>query len=238
MRLLLLFFSFSAWCSSPEFDQGVEALSQKNYTKAITSFQEALKQEPENLTAWHNLALSHLSQKEDIQAYAYWRKALVLDPGFRPAKDALQYLMKAGKISQIPNPTIFARIGLSQLLSVLFLVTFATAILLIRFLKTRQQGQNPPLSILTMAIILWITLGCVTALKTFSQFTVKSIVLANSVAAQSAPVENGSQLFNLKGGEEADILKREGDWLQISYGSLVGWVPKQSLLALDRSIPW
>ena len=238
MRFLLLFFSFAVGAATPEFNQGVEALSQKNYPQAITFFQEALKQEPDNLTAWHNLAVSHLNQKEEGLAYAYWRKALVLDPGFRPAKDGLQYLMKSGKISQIPTHTLFGGLGLSQLLMVLFLVTFITGILLIRFLKTRTEGKNAPVSVLTLAIIFWITLCGVTAFKAVSSATTKALVITNSAEALSAPVENGAPLFTIKNGEEAEIIAKDGDWLQISYGTLVGWVPKKNILALDKSIPW
>lgn len=238
MRFLLLFFPFAVGASAPQFNQGVEALSQKNYPQAITFFQETLKQEPDNLTAWHNLALSHLGQKQELLAYAYWRKALVLDPGFRPAKEGLRFLMKTSKISQIPNHSFFEDIGLSQLLMVLFLVTFAAGALLIRFLKTRNEGKNAPLSILTIVLIVWVTLCGLTAFKAVSGFSSKALVMNDSVAALSAPVENGAQLFNLKGGEETDVVAKDGNWLQISQGSLVGWVPKQSLLLLDKSIPW
>ena len=242
MRFALLFFSFVAFTSAgaepPSFNQGVEALSQKNYPAAITFFQETLKQEPDNLTAWHNLALSHLGQKQDLLAYAYWRKALVLDPGFRPAKEGLRYLMKNSKISQIPNHSFFEKIGLSQLFMALFLVTFAAGILLIRFLKSRHEEKGTPLSILTIVLIVWITLLGLTVFKALSSFSTKAIVMSDSVAALSAPVENGAQLFTLKGGEETDVIAKDADWLQISQGSLVGWVPKQNLLLLDKSIPW
>lgn len=238
MRFLLLFFSFSVWASSPQFDQGVEALSQKNYTQAIPLFQEALKQEPNNLTAWHNLALSHLGQKEDMKAYAYWRKALALDPGFRPAKEGLSFLMKSAKINQVPTLSIFESFQFSQLLMVLFLVTFAAGILLIRFLKAKKEERSSPLSVLTIAIIVWITIGCFTAVKFFSGSSTKALVMSDSVSAQSAPVENGAQLFTLKAGEETEVIANDGDWSQISSGSLVGWVPKKSILLLDRSVPW
>ncbi len=238
----MLFFSFVAFntakATTPEFNQGVEALSQKNYPQAATFFQETLKHEPDNLTAWHNLALSSLGQKQDLNAYAYWRKALVLDPGFRPAKEGLQYLMKTSKINQIPNQSFFETIGFSQFMLVLFLVTFAAGILLIRFLKARSEDKSPSLAILTVVLIAWVTLCGLTAFKAVSSFSTKAIVMSDSVAALSAPVENGAQLFTLKGGEETDVIAKDESWLQISQGALVGWVPKQNLLLLDKSTPW
>lgn len=242
MRILVLFFplfvSLTASAASPQFDQGVEALNQKNYPQAISLFQDALKQEPENLTAWHNLALSYLGQKDDLKAYAYWRKALVFDPGFRPAKDGLNYLMKTSKINQIPNLSIFETLGFSQMLFVLFLVTFATAALLIRFLKARREGKSSPLTILTLAIIVWVTVCCFTGFKVMTELSVKALVINSDVAARSAPTENGAQLFSLKGGEEIEILGSDADWIQVSSGNLVGWVPKQSLVVLDRNVAW
>lgn len=238
MRFLVLFFSLflplASWAAGPQFNQGVEALSQKNYPQAVSLFQEALKQEPNNLTAWHNLAVSHLAQKDDLKAYAYWRKALVLDPGFRPAKDGLSYLMKTSKISQIPNSSTLERIGLSQLLILVFLVTFASSLLLIRFLKRRKEEKTASLSVLTLALLFWGTLCCFTAVKAFSELSVKAIVLADT-QARSAPTESGAGLFTLKGGEEAEILAKDENWLQVSSGTMVGWVPKQAVLVLNRS---
>lgn len=236
MRFLLLFFSFGV--TATPLNQGVEALSQKNYPQAATFFQETLKKEPDNLTAWHNLALSHLGQKQDLLAYAYWRKALVLDPGFRPAKEGLQFLMKSGKINQIPNVGFFESLNLSQLLMALFIVTFITGILLIRFLKARKQQKSSPLSILTLAIIVWVTLCGFAAFKAVSSFSTKALIMKDSVAALSAPVENGAQLFTLKGGEETEVIAKDGDWVQVMHNSLTGWIPKQDLLILDKSTPW
>ena len=178
------------------------------------------------------MALSSLGQKEDLKAYAYWRKALVLDPGFRPAKEGLSYLMKTGKISQIPSSSLLGSLGLSQMFMVLFFVTFATGLLLIRFLKARKEGKTPPLSVLTVAIVFWVTLCSLTGFKAMNASSAKALAMDSNVSVKSAPTENGAQLFTLKGGDETEVLSVEGEWLQVSSGALVGWVQKQSMLVL------
>ena len=68
-------------------DEGVQRAMAKYYDKALISFQNAINEEPEFVTAWQYLGDTYRNMKNDSMAVEAYLKTLELDPD----RDAILY---------------------------------------------------------------------------------------------------------------------------------------------------
>jgi len=123
-----LFASF-AWCESAEYSHlqlGDQYLEQGKLVKAISEYKEAIKKNPKDATACHNLGLAYYHSGETKQAIKYYKKALRIDPdnfstyrkiGFAydrlsKYKQAIKYYEKAVEIKP-DDPMTYYNIGVA-----------------------------------------------------------------------------------------------------------------------------
>lgn len=76
------------------FEKAHEALKQKRYEKAISSFKQVLILEPKHVQSYGNIALAYSALGEQKIALQYVEKALLLDPTYEPAKQNKEVILK------------------------------------------------------------------------------------------------------------------------------------------------
>jgi Flp pilus assembly protein TadD len=65
--------------------------------KAVREFQEVIRLRPQMASAHYNLGLAFRKQNRENDAVIEFRRALAVDPQFRPAREAL------GRLANSPN---------------------------------------------------------------------------------------------------------------------------------------
>jgi Flp pilus assembly protein TadD len=80
------------------YNLGVALLQKPGHLKdAIAEFHEALRLDPKNVAAWHNLGASLFSYEDFPAAAAAFREELRLNPGDPGARRALDTVLQAAK---------------------------------------------------------------------------------------------------------------------------------------------
>ena len=69
------------------FDQAFENLKEQRFERAIELFQEVLKQCPDHVQSYGNMALAQAGLGHKAAALASLDKALALDPNYEPARN-------------------------------------------------------------------------------------------------------------------------------------------------------
>ena len=68
------------------FDQAFDALSNKDFARAVEGFQKVLKQNPKHVQSYGNLGLAYAGMGKKAAALECLDKALALDPNYAPAR--------------------------------------------------------------------------------------------------------------------------------------------------------
>ena len=236
------------------FQIGTEAYEKSLYEEAEQSFLRALEVSPQNTAILTNLGLVKYQKKENGHAVALWRKALVIDPHFQPAHQALSYSLQ--HLSPLPSSSIHSgweKFRLFFLVQVPFsfymsgcLVAFFMAILfLIPYWKQKYASKryylNPPIFPWKIPIFLFIALMgfAFASMKTLDQMQTRATVIEERVPVYLAPSLQQPELFFLFAGGEVLVKKNAESWVQVqSSQGMTGWVPRKFLFYTSGSSIW
>lgn len=226
------------------FQKGLAAYQNKQFAEARDLFQKLLEQDVVSAPLLHNLALAQFQLQQAPLALALWRKALNLDPGFQPARAGRDFA--EGKLQVRGFERDRFREGLRRTLEfisfyeslwVIALFLAVTGWLWIRFWAERRHAldeERPlppfPTAAVFMSVLLLACCG-LSVLKLQQALRVRATVVAAKAGARSLPTDDGVSLFELNGGAEVLVRRREGDWLQVqnSEGSS-GWLRNDEVL--------
>jgi tetratricopeptide (TPR) repeat protein len=223
--------------------KGLSAYQNKQYAEARDAFQSLLAQGAVQPTVLHNLALAEFQLDQKPMALALWRKALSIQPSFRPAREGRAYL--ESKMQMHPFETdslnLWVHRNLESLSFFDLLWLNALVILLagwqwIEYFGRRGQafaeGSSLPTFPTMAALLSAVFIGLVTlaALKGKDSFSDRATITAAKVSARSLPADGGVGLFDLSGGNEVLIRRQQDGWSQVqnSDGS-TGWVKDSDL---------
>lgn len=251
-RIALLFLSplisLQVWAQDPStndvFQNGLAAYQNKRYDEARAHFEKLLSQRPGDAHLMHNLALSYFQLEQRPLAMAYWRKALSVDPGYRPAQVSKEFLEQ--RMNMRPFERDPFKLWLRENLAAvsLFEASWFVALLLagsgffwIRYISARvtavEDEQPMPAfpataSAFTVALLLALTL---VGLKIKQLALTRATVIAVKTSARSLPTEDSVSVFDLNGGSEVILRRQEGGWAQVqSSDGSSGWLKTSDFL--------
>lgn len=247
---LILLISLSIYAKE-DFSQGVAALEAKDWVRAEQYFHRVLSVNPNSSEAYYNLGLTKMRQGQNGWALGYLYKALDIQPGFTPAKEAVFELKDKLAIEKFSG--FFGALH-SQLLSqvsydFLWLILLAsvafTLFYWIKFLKKRQVALAQELSLPQLRFthfffpIITFLLFLVVALQTYDRSNSKAVVITANAAVFSAPFEESTKtpLFNLSEGALLEILKEQDEFYQVrSVRQGAGWIRKDQIFVFSNEI--
>jgi len=240
--------------ASPEglFEKGLEAYQKKQFTEARDAFQKLLEAETASATpnvhVLHNLALSAVQTEQKPLALAAWRKALSLDPDFRPAQLGRDYLEKQTSMRPYERDSVSLwwrrTLEMFSIFHVLWLEALligSVGWLLIRYWSERRNAltaETPMPTVPVVGLLLAVLLLTNTALiglKTQDLFTKRATVLVNKASIRSLPSDEGVSLFELNGGTELIVRRIHDNWLQVqSPEGSSGWLKSSDAMITSR----
>ncbi len=232
------------------FQKGLAAYQNKQFEEARDNFHNLVVAGRSSSALFHNLALAYFQLDQKAYAMAFWRKALAIDSGFRPAL-AGRTLLEA-KFNMRPwekdsfalwSRRMLENVSFYELLWVIALLLGATGFIWIRYLAARKiaiEDEQPKPAFPMMAAVLG-TILVGTLLLVGLKFQVMSITRATvvlpKVSARSLPADEGVSLFEMSGGSEVMVRMKNADWLQVQNSDgASGWVKGSEVIVTEGRI--
>ena len=245
----LLNFSTSYALSSEAkslFEQGTQAYLKADYSTAKELLNKSMQLEPTNSQILTNLGMTEFRLQNIPLAIGLLRKAITLEPGLDPARNALKFVISQHPIREIPHQTstyesfranLLNPMSLSSFLTLSLLTFFAAGWLLIRWMgqkrRSLEEEKAPPpfpwvSAVLSLAFVLFTLLATA---KYIDSLEIRGTVIEAQVSLQMAPGENQALITEIYGGSEVIVRQIQNEWAQITYpGASSGWVKTSSLL--------
>jgi hypothetical protein len=230
------FFSFPQTNSNPVFTQALESFKLSDLAKSRESFLQLLKETPNDPVLLYNLGLVEMTDQRPGKALAYWRKALYLRPGYRPALEGLKKIENL-KIPGLITASWYQKIpwyvSLSTLMGLALLTWTIGGFLTIRWRKA-QKWNLPPRSPFAFSICL--AFAVIFSLLAWSHFSSthnhnSATLIVESASVHSSPSGEAPSLFSFKEGDTVQLIRVDGDWVQVQKSATaLGWVKKEQIL--------
>ncbi len=228
------------------FQQGVKLYQNKDFKAAHSNFEEALKQQPHNISVLTNLGLVTFDMGKKGLALGYLRRALELEPDFRPAEQAYDYVWSQLEVKELPHRIetyetfrqyFLKEVSLSSYLLLGGLCFLISGWLLIRYFGVRKKAMQqelplPPVPGVGFTVgFFFIALFILSLFKLYDLSIQRGTIILEKVSMHTAPSESEASLFELTQGLEVVARKTEGDWVQVTYpGGPTGWIKKSELM--------
>jgi len=234
------------------FQKGIQQFQAGQLDAASQLFRQVVDQEPYNPRALLNWGLTEYKLGRRGLGLAAWRRALAVDPGFSPAKMALDFGLKelnlqkarAGLWERLRH-NILNHFALEQLLGASGILMLFSGWLLIRYLGRRKSAletESPLPAWPTVGLVLssfFLLAMAVTALKGIDLLLPRATVIVSSLPVRSAPTEASSTLFEIAEGSDVILRQTKKGWTQIrSPGGMSGWVVESSLFPTSGRLLW
>ncbi|MES2800826.1 MAG: tetratricopeptide repeat protein [Bacteroidota bacterium] len=150
MKLILTIFTFILVnvAYSSDFNNGLNALHNKQYSKSIGYFLLATEQEPMNISAWNNLGISYYKLRKYGHAIHAFKKASKLDPSDKNPQNNIELcyekLEPTVRIDEDYSTTqkVAYQIGGFKLNIIAFVFSILFSVFLYRLLKKNQTMRN------------------------------------------------------------------------------------------------
>lgn len=232
------------------FQKGLAAYQNKQFDEARDNFLNLVAGGQASPALFHNLALAFFQLDQKPFAMAFWRKALALDPSFRPALAGRQMMESKFNMTSWEKDTFnlwirrtMEGVSFYELAWLIAFVIGGAGWIWIRYLAARKiaiEDEQPkpafPMIAAGLAVIFVGTLALM-ALKFSALQTTHATVVQPKINARSLPADEGVGLFELGGGVEVVIRRTEGDWLQVQNSDgATGWVKKSEVLVTDERV--
>jgi tetratricopeptide (TPR) repeat protein len=236
------------------FQVGVEAFQKGDTKLARTSFQEALKQDPNQVVVLYNLGLAEQRAGKNGLAMGIWRKALALSPGFYPAEQAITWTRGKLERADIPHDveswetlrnSVLASISMEKFEALTAILFFVFAWLALGYIGKRRRAlldekplPAPPFAPV-IAGVLFAIVGLLAIAKAVDIQDLRATVVVKKVEARALPEDSATVLFDLYEGLEVIVRGSRQGWIQVTYpGGATGWVSRSSVFTTsDRVTP-
>ncbi len=247
---LIFCFHVLAEPSSSEdlFQKGLAAYQNKQFDEARDNFNKVNEEGRASAALFHNLALTYFQLDQKAYAMAFWRKALALDPGFRPAKAGRQFLETRFNMAPMEKDTFSLWIRRTMEAMAVLEITWLIALLMagggwmwIRYLAARKiaiedETPKPEFPVIAAGLtVIFIGALLLVGLKFQYMSAERATVVLPEVSARSLPSDEGVGLYVMAGGTEVLVRQRNGDWLQVQNSDgASGWVKKGEIIVTDE----
>lgn len=245
---LFVIATVQAWAQAPAHEnllqKGLSAYQNKLYEEAKDVFNELLKANERDAHVLHNLALTYVQLDQKPLALALWRKALSLDPAYRPAQLGEDYLQKTMNVRPFEHDTLslwvrqtLDSLSLYELSWFLAFIIAGCGFFAIRYFSQRliaveEEAPMPtfPSSAILLTIVLVGTIFLMVQ-KVNLSLTTRATVIVPKVSARSLPSEDSVPVFDINGGNELIIRRNQNDWLQVQNSDgISGWLKQSELM--------
>jgi tetratricopeptide (TPR) repeat protein len=241
-----------AWADTPSkedfFEKGLAAYQGKQYAEARDAFQKQLDQGGISPALLNNLALSVYQLDQKPLALALWRKALSLQPGFKPAALGRDFLERKMNMRPLERDTLslwihrnLESLSSYELLWLNALLLVVTGWFGLRYLGERRfalEEEQPlpafPGMTLIFAVLL-VAISSLSAVKFKESLAERATVTGAKVSARSLPADEGVSLFEISGGSEVYVRQQQGGWAQVQNSEgASGWVKDSEIFVTSR----
>lgn len=177
----------------------------QDWANTVWYYEKSLKLNPNNYNAIHNLQLTKIKIKDQIEAlpelfYKKWWK----------------------------NFNSLTTIKIWQIL----LITSIWAILIHQLIKRIFNYKNIYLTYLLNILLL--ILLCVTYSSNLQYNKKEAVIFSKSVIVNSAPSVNSTNLFSLNSGTKIEVIDKIGDWINIKIiNGNIGWIKESDCKILN-----
>lgn len=193
------------------------------FEQSAKLFEQALEKSPPSAAVFFELGRAWSKVGQDARAALNYRRALILDPRFLPARTALQ---EANTSLGIPRPKsgwrtrLLERVPMDSLTWAGAVLFWAGAfVILAAFFSARRRGRRVLLGGLSLVIgfglvaIVWVTDPRIT-------LTTTALVLTNGgTSLLRSPADNSEKVASLAQGSLIEVRSQRGRWF---YGELPG----------------
>lgn len=236
--------SLAAESATDVYQKGLQLYQSKDYAAARDQFKSAWQLEPASAMALYNWGLAEAQLGNPSMALAAWRKALYLRPDLLPAQAALDFVLAQSSVgAQLAadpwesfRQNILMRFSMTQGLFVSLILLLAAGWLGLKFagqyrLALREELPLPPVPWVAILLTLaFLTAQTLSGVKIYDHFQPRATVIVPSTQVRSVPNAEGTALFEVMGGSEVLVKRKNGDWSQVKYpGGLTGWIETQNL---------
>lgn len=230
------------------FEKGLAAYQNKQYTEARDDFQKLVEENHVSAALLHNLALTYFQLDQAPLSLALWRKALTIEPGFRPARAGRDFaelkLQARGFERDRLSESVQRNLEFISFFESLWLIALVGGIagwLWIRYIAARRfalEEESPlppfPATALGLSALLALCIGLSAMKLNFSLMT-RATVISKKAAARSLPTAEGVPLFEINGGSEVLIRQRDKEWSQVQNSEgASGWVANSELFITSQ----
>ena len=177
----------------------------QDWANTVWYYEKSLKLNPNNYNAIHNLQLTKIKIKDQIEAlpelfYKKWWK----------------------------NFNSLTTIKIWQIL----LITSIWVILIHQLIKRIFNYKNIYLTYLLNILLL--ILLCVTYSSNLQYNKKEAVIFSKSVIVNSAPSVNSTNLFSLNSGTKIEVIDKIGDWINIKIiNGNIGWIKESDCKILN-----
>lgn len=230
------------------FKDGVKYFEAKDFSQALDQFNQALDLEPNNVTLLVNKALTHYELGQKLEAYAHFKKALMLSPDSEAARQGFEFVAQQVQVKEIPHQIelveqaralLVTPFEFSTPLAFLFILFVLTGVFWIRNVSQKKKAflrgedAEPIGTAGWFSSILFIVCSIWTAFFAWDSSQPRGLIKKETLALHSAPDVNSPTILELNGGLEVRILRKQKGWIQVQFpGSFSGWAEKDSVLEL------
>lgn len=228
------------------FEQATASYKQQQFEMAHDLWRKELNREPENGSLYLNLGLAAIQQEQWGLALGYLRQGQKFSPRLFEFQDAIRYIQAYRKSGEFLEPDLLTQsfetqIGkyflFFELLSIHWILSLATLLVLVRFLQSRDRAliQSTPRP--TLRSSQWILMGvwvlltvCVTLKGLYDWETRGTVLPKGNTPIRSGPMVEAPELAHVPEGALVSVGQAHNGWVHIRFGrNPAGWIPAESL---------
>ncbi|MDH6355556.1 tetratricopeptide (TPR) repeat protein [Dysgonomonas sp. PH5-45] len=236
----------NALCSAQSLNEQVnKAYAAKEYGKAISMLEaEAAKQKKDGLESpqlYYNLGNAYFRSNNIAKAMLYYERALLLNPGDRDTRANIEFARTKIEDKFADKGDFFLSDwynGIRNLassntwsnISIGLFIVFLLCLSLFLFDKRVIVKQT----VFYTGIVIIVLFVFCNLFAFRHKYNIENrntaIIMAGAVSAYSAPNAGDKEVFTLHAGSKVEILKKDGNWVEIEIISGdVGWVEADKL---------
>jgi len=217
------------------FKEAILAYQNNNWIKALDYFLLTEKSGLKNPSLYFNIGNAYYRNNDIANAIVYYKKALLLDSSFNPARKNLDFMLSITQDKQVDleenNLSLFlVRIFYFFSINSLFILSFIMLFIVIVLVHLQwffSENDNTIIKFLTL-IFIFVFLGF-SSLTWSRSYLVKNnneaVIMESTVYVYSGPSEDFTRLFTIREGTVLKIHKEERNWTQITtLSGYSGWI--------------
>lgn len=224
-----------------QFNQANQYYRDAEYSKAITIYENIIKNGYEHSVLYYNLANAKFKSDNLPAAILYYERAKRLSPN----DDDINYNLKIAnlkvvdKIDPLPRLFIFewwqalSRLTSSTSWSVFSIIALWVGFFFIAVFRMTSRSFYRRMSFFSGTfLILFAVITLVFAIQQnkIEQSTSEAIIFSANVAIKSSPDESGTDLFILHEGVKVEILDNVDKWKKIRIADgKIGWIQSEAI---------